>query len=194
MTFQISKYQTRMMMVKSPYQIPLNLTLRTLRVGKLHTSLSFTFANKDQVTNFSNTTSETEDETNHLNVKSVNQSIHQSNNQSVKQSINQPVNQSVNQSKQRQRQFAKDSLRAHLKVVDQEKYSKIPKTTKEPITKEPINYREMFDTGSTFTSSIRSEIKRRSETKKLKCNTGYRITKNPYYNETKFDKANIIIK
>ena len=60
--------------------------------------------------------------------------------------------------------------------------------------KELINYREIFNTRLTFTLSIRSEIKRRLETKKLKYNTGYRITKNPYYNKTKFDKANIIIK
>ena len=49
----------------------------------------------------------------------------------------------------------------------------------------------MFDTGSTFTSSVRSE------TLKLKFDP-YRLVhspkKNPRYNETKFDKAKIVVK
>ena len=98
----------------------------------------------------------------------------------------------LNQSEQGQRQFTEDSLQAHLKVVDREKYSKIPHFPKgRRGRKTNVTQNKAFDIGSTFTSSVRSE------TLKLRTAAGLlvpRSRKDPHYNETKIDKAKIVVK
>ena len=77
-------------------------------------------------------------------------------------------------------------------MIDREKYSKIPHFPKgRRGRKTNITQHKAFDIGSTFTSSVRSE------TLKLRTATGRlvpRSRKDPHYNETKFDKAKIVVK
>ena len=167
---------------KTPYQTYLNLTLRTLVWRSPTRSLSFAFANKHLVTDSSDTTSDTEDATSER--EDATNHLH------VNQPVNQSINQSVNHSEQGQRQATEDSLQAHLKVVNREKYSKIPKFPNTR-TGNVSFHRKAFDTGSTFTSSVRSEtLKLKGTTVPWKC---YAAGKDPLYNTTRFDKATIVV-
>lgn len=61
----------------------------------------------------------------------------------------------IDQTEQEQRLYSQESIQAHLRVVDREKYSKIPKF---PAAKKKDNKPSQNDPILRFTSNIRSEL------------------------------------